>query len=174
MPTKYFQSQTSFSFSHSSERERLFLIFDDLKHAWNYSNTLTVWREPGTLPAVVRSPLDYRNIYSLTDFCCKKRSTPETKRVHCDQMARLFFRNFAIYNSKNWPNSLKDLAKKVQNFDHQLINPYKIDKGSWNIAKVAKFCQTWSHWKWRETTKNYLRVSLLSTVNSLEQIQLNF
>ena len=35
---------------------------------------------------------------------------------HCDQMARLFIRYFAIYNREELPNGVKESPKKVQNF----------------------------------------------------------
>ena len=45
-----------------------------------------------------------------------------------DQMARLFFQNFAIYNIENLHNSISNLQERVQNFAKYLMALLKLSK----------------------------------------------
>ena len=65
--------------------------------------------------------------------------------MQCDQMARLLVQYLTIYNIENWPNSISFSPKGVPNFakyyQNNALNCHILSKP----AKVAKFCQIWSH-----------------------------
>ena len=62
-----------------------------------------------------------------------------------DQMARLFLQYLAICNNENLPNS-KNIAKVGSKLCKNTKFSLKIFKAFLIFAKVAKFCQIWSHW----------------------------
>ena len=46
----------------------------------------------------------------------------------CDQIARLIFQYWAIYNIENLPNTIGKLPKYVKNFAKYLTDPLKFAK----------------------------------------------
>ena len=62
----------------------------------------------------------------------------------CDQMTRLFFQSFAIYNDKILPKSIQKVPKWVHNFSKYQRNLSNVAKDLLIFANLAKFRQIWS------------------------------
>ena len=66
--------------------------------------------------------------------------------AHCDQMAKLFFNVWPYTTMKISPKVFKICQRRFKFC--QILNapPKKVQMFFLNLAKVAKFCQVWSHW----------------------------
>ena len=64
----------------------------------------------------------------VSAFYEKEKSSMKGIGGQCDQIARLIFQYWAIYNIENLPNTIGKLPKYVKNFAKYLTDPLKFAK----------------------------------------------